>query len=712
MDASTHTEWLALSPSFCDQQAPGSVFREHAERLSNTVATVIPDDLSDALRDVLNDSLTKAQVVEHCPLALRAALYILTDLAHQRWLIRVTEDGAVEVKRPESDQFDPRGEKVRVRQQELVKRNEQLREPAVRKFIEGMERSVPHRNQPVSVFSLFRDGRELAASLRNTRSLPTAQRADGIREALDPYLQFVDPEKTCQHTGLRLQEIWRYFRHTWTNHYPSTPGRWMAILVRDRARNYHPVIGIGAIGSPIVQIRERDAWIGWHAKGFLDSVTEASAARVGRWLFKIVNGAIEEIFAEDLIEQQVIDKCDIREPTPKAISRLQSHGNEQRALHHRFANARELKSWTSRNPRTHDGHWRERALTHLYRSKRALSLAEMLRARLTLRESLGDCPTTASVDELLRSRDGRRIVRTVLRKAKADRVGIAMADITVCGAVAPYNQVLGGKLVSMLVASPEVTLAYRNRYATQESEIASAMAGRPVVRPSQLVLLGTTSLYGVGSSQYNRLRMPAEALGGRPGEHLEYRQLGKSESYGTSHLGAALLRRGFFALFMGSFARECVSPVAISGGDIKQASACRRLSGSQPSLTAPNTFGLLPDRRAPFWTFARRSGTVPWEGRQACDGCDDRIPGTYIRRAPNRRPVHRSPEASPVRSGGCCLRGCQSLPLVQRSPADERERTRTGTAPAGPGVGAQAPARTSRPTQPERGCWSGRGQGH
>ena len=30
--------------------------------------------------------------------------------------------------------------------------------------------------------------------------------------------------------------------------------------------------------------------------------------------------------------------------------------------------------------------------------------------------------------------------------------------------------------------------------------------------------------------------------------------------------GAALLHRGFFALFMGSFARGCVSPVAISGG--------------------------------------------------------------------------------------------------------------------------------------------------
>jgi hypothetical protein len=35
-----------------------------------------------------------------------------------------------------------------------------------------------------------------------------------------------------------------------------------------------------------------------------------------------------------------------------------------------------------------------------------------------------------------------------------------MADITVCGAVQPYNAVLGGKLVAMLSASPEVVQAY------------------------------------------------------------------------------------------------------------------------------------------------------------------------------------------------------------------------------------------------------------
>ena len=157
---------------------------------------------------------------------------------------------------------------------------------------------------------------------------------------------------------------------------------------------------------------------------------------------------------------------------------------------------------------------------------------------------------------------------------------------------------------------------------------------------------------------------------------------------------------------MGSFARGCVSTVAISEGHQagqRVPASFRRPAeprhGAEHLRSSPRQARSLLDIRAAFWYRAV-------EGRQTCDGCDDRM---YIRRAANRRPLHRSPEPSPVRSGRCCLRGCQSLPLVQRSPADERERTRTGTAPAGPAVGAQAPARTSRPTQPERGCWSGRG---
>ena len=136
------------------------------------------------------------------------------------------------------------------REQELIKRDEQLREPATRRFIHRMERSVIWGNRPVSVFSLFRDGPELADSLRRARALPPAQKVEGLRTALDPYLQFVDDSASCKHTGLRLMDIWRYFRHTWSNQYTSTPGRRMAFLVRDRARNFHPIMGIGAIGSP------------------------------------------------------------------------------------------------------------------------------------------------------------------------------------------------------------------------------------------------------------------------------------------------------------------------------------------------------------------------------------------------------------------------------------------------------------------------------
>src|SRR5262249_48596434 len=117
---------------------------------------------------------------------------------------------------------------------------------------------------------------------------------------------------------------------------------------------------------------------------------------------------------------------------------------------------------------------------------------------------------------------------------KADRIGISVADVTVCGAVQPYNAILGGKLVAMLAASPEIVAEYRRRYSTAESEIASSMAGRAIIRTPALVLLGTTSLYGVGSSQYNRVRIPCDRIGGATGEEIRYQALGRSEAFGTS----------------------------------------------------------------------------------------------------------------------------------------------------------------------------------
>src|SRR5262249_20316037 len=48
------------------------------------------------------------------------------------------------------------------------------------------------------------------------------------------------------------------------------------------------------------------------------------------------------------------------------------------------------------------------------------------------------------------------------------------------------------------------------------------------------VLLGTTSLYGAGSSQYNRIKIPCGRLGGSMDDAIRYEELGHSEAFGTS----------------------------------------------------------------------------------------------------------------------------------------------------------------------------------
>jgi hypothetical protein len=306
----------------------------------------------------------------------------------------------------------------------------------------------------------------------------------------------------------------------------------MMFLVRDRVGPLHPIVGIGALSSPVMQIRERDTWIGWHPDVFLARIKAEPTDRIARWLVETLDAAIAEIYVGDFQEDGLLSRTELRSPNDATVTRLLDDSNQQRRAHHQFAQSRDLKR--KRPDDTGIDYWTERARTHLFRSKRALALAGYLRARGLLRETLGSKPTAAKLFALVSSAQGAEAIRKILKKAKADRIGIAVADITVCGAVQPYNAILGGKLVAMLAASPEVVQEYRRRYAGAESEIASSMAGRPIARAPALVLLGTTSLYGVGSSQYNRVKVPCDRLGGSAADTLRYEQLGRSEAFGTS----------------------------------------------------------------------------------------------------------------------------------------------------------------------------------
>ena len=71
-------------------------------------------------------------------------------------------------------------------------------------------------------------------------------------------------------------------------------------------------------------------------------------------------------------------------------------------------------------------------------------------------------------------------------------------DVNVCGAITPYNEILGGKLVASLMASQEMRELFRQRYHSKykSAAIIQSSKGKPVYHSdANLLCLTTTSLY-------------------------------------------------------------------------------------------------------------------------------------------------------------------------------------------------------------------------
>jgi hypothetical protein len=183
---------------------------------------------------------------------------------------------------------------------------------------------------------------------------------DVLNSKIDPIIEVCETEK--QH---RLFRILRYY---WSSPYSEYVGRRIKLIIRDRALPNNPVIGIAALGSPIIHIPERDDFIGW-----------------------------------------------------------------------------------DKNTRT------------------------------------------------------KNLIYTM--------------DAYIIGALPPYNYLLGGKLISYVLASNEVREIYRKKYKDQVTLTEKRIANK-------LVGIFTTSLYGK-SSQYNRMKF---------GDELLYKPIGQTKGFGTLHL--------------------------------------------------------------------------------------------------------------------------------------------------------------------------------
>ena len=522
-----------------------------------------------------------------------ACVRVLGDLARLRW--KLVESGhGLELHSPRPQ--DARNAAPReVRRRKEAIRNElrprvlqQFADRHVRQFIRRLERpGVSSGHQ--SVKTLIADGAELQQRLLAGRRfrLDDPRRNEALRDAVRPYLQLVDAGMRDEHTGLVLRDIWRYFRFTWSIPQTSIPGRSLLYLVRDAAHACHAVIGIAALSNCAVQLAPRDRAIGWSSSGLtaalstLFSATEqrqarktedpvlrmqgiyqwlrpgfaagadpstetkrAALVRVFDWLHQGMSTALGEIepqglaTAEDLAAptQEVIDRLRhlSREFASRRQEALAGNGNDGDGTAGLDAataapvddDVLNLEAKHASNAPIHNSR------RMLVRKKRTFELARLLDAGRVLaanREALTDPATAFNAME----RDEiRAAINTAMSAIKGRRIGTNLLEITTCGAIAPYNRVLGGKLVALLLLSPQVAADNNRRYGNEPAIIRSQVKNSRVVPDNTLVWLGTTSLFSHGSSQYERLRLPAGVIAPEQ-EEIRYRYLGETSGYGT-----------------------------------------------------------------------------------------------------------------------------------------------------------------------------------
>jgi hypothetical protein len=233
---------------------------------------------------------------------LQLAKNVVLDLAGQSWHLKI-ENRSVQVHSPVQSQGSPVDEKGRVRRGHLIERDMQLSQRATNDFVKDMERQRLGADGWRSIFSLMRDGRELAEKLRAASSIADKDtRAAQLAQTISPYIQFVEGDACCEFTGLRLRDIWRYFRLTWVNNYKSVPGRSIMILIRDAAAPNHPVIGIAALASSVVQQKVRDKYIGWDTETFVAEFTKHPSTKIARRLVEALENLLDGIYLDDLLE--------------------------------------------------------------------------------------------------------------------------------------------------------------------------------------------------------------------------------------------------------------------------------------------------------------------------------------------------------------------------------------------------------------------------
>lgn len=434
--------------------------------------------------------------------------------------------------------------KDEIRKVHQVYRDIQLADPSVRAFITNCNTARYYKNKRVSIKSLILDGHDLLKDLSKVSS-----RLNYSEMPIKPYIQEASSSKKCDYTGFYLSDIWRYFRHTWSTEYRSIPGRKLNILIRDAAKEFHPIIGILGLTSPVLNLGVRDSHLGLSVENILKELQGTPAAKAFDYIEGHISKSFEDIFLNDLFEEGTITYSDLKYPSKEKIKSLELKAQELSKRHSKIMAGDDSSFAEAINLDGKDIFNKEKlfeaCISPLFKGKRLKYLSSALRAHKTFKENSPDITTFSKTLEDPPHEFIKDVLAFLLLKLKNERLGANVLDLSVCGSIAPYSFLLGGKLVSLLAGSPEVEEIYKKNYSDSPSIIASIMANKPIFKNAALLAITTTSLYASGSSQYNRLKIPRTELGifnPKANEALEFKDIGTSEGYGTFQFSSATIQ--------------------------------------------------------------------------------------------------------------------------------------------------------------------------
>lgn len=506
---------------------------------------------------------------------------------------------------PDPDRFEDDPQEYKKREREILQKERKAQfDQSTRTFIREMEAPNRHDGTKVDVTDLIAEGEDLYDDLVRLNNLDREEIIEELDSEIQPYVQLAERGVDDEHTGLDLHDIWRYFRYTWLTPYNSVPGRNINFLIRDAAREHHPVMGIASLASSMMNLRKRDQYIGWRIDAVEETLerkqtqveyeaplpkeertperktktvsdieyheTEAEhEQRISEYTSMLrsavknaIDESIENVRYDDFISRyNDLSEEDFEVATETAFKRLEQieglgiyvfkqepplvsevetpedyenvFDPEEYGLEPEDLENLDIKDT---DPDDLDD-WKAKSETALFVKKRARNLQKLLRDREYFLEHADVDDDEEFIRDTLDSEKGRRALKTALKEVKKRRVGAGMMNIQVCGAIPPYNHILGGKLVAMALTGPEVIDSYRDKYEGYTSKIASAMKGEPVVKNNELAFLDTTGLFKVGSAQYDRIRVPA------PNGQIEYEEVGTTAGYGSVQFGPSARKR-------------------------------------------------------------------------------------------------------------------------------------------------------------------------